>query len=71
MAGVAVAAIVGLAISLGAIFGAIYKVQSPTKLVVYYALIWLVVGAIVTLAVQGREPASKALSDLRSDGGTG
>jgi len=71
MAGVAVAAIVGLAISLGAIFGAIYKVPSPTKLVVYYALIWLVVGAIVTLAVQGREPASHALSDLRSDGGTG
>ena len=71
MAGVSVAAIVGLAISLGAIFGAIYKVPSPTKLVVYYALAWLVVGAIVTLAVQGREPASHALADLHSEGGAG
>ena len=69
--GVTIAAIVGLAISAGAIFGAVYKVPSPTKLVVYYALVWLVVGAIVTIAVQGREPASHALADLRSDGEAG
>jgi hypothetical protein len=69
--GVTIAAIVGLAISAGAIFGAIYKVPSPTKLVVYYALVWLVVGVVVTIAVQGREPASHALADLRSDGEAG
>ena len=71
MAAVTVAAMVGLAISVGAIFGAIYKVPSPTKLVVYYAFVWLVVGAVVTLVVKGREPASQALADLHSGGGTG
>lgn len=66
---VAVAAIVGAAISIGAVFGAIYKVPSPTDLVPLYALGWLIVGIVVTLAVKGREPASQVLGDLRSEGG--
>jgi amino acid transporter len=68
-AAVAVASLVGLAVAAGAIFGAIYKVPSPTKLVVYYALGWLILGVIVTLTAKGREPASQVLSDLSSQGG--
>jgi amino acid transporter len=66
MAGVVIAGILGLIISAGAIFGAIYKVPSPTNLVVYYAAVWLIVGVVVTLMVKGREPASQALGELRS-----
>lgn len=66
-AGLVVAAIAGLALSLGAIFGAIYKVPSPTKLAPYYCLAVFVIGLIVSFVAKGREPASQALSDLRSE----
>lgn len=66
---VVVAAAVGLAISGLAVFGGIYKVPAPTKLVVYYAGVWVVLGAIVTLMVKGREPAATVLADLSSKGG--
>jgi amino acid transporter len=66
MVGVVIAAILGFVISALAIFGAIYKVPSPTKLVVYYAAVWLLVGIVVTLLVKGRPPASEALGELRS-----
>ena len=68
-AGVIVASVIGIAISLGAIFGAVYKVPPPTKWVPVYALAWLILGIIVVLAVKGREPASSALGDLRSEEG--
>jgi amino acid transporter len=62
-----IAALVGLAISLGGIYGAVYEVPSPTNLVLWFAIGWLVVGIIVTLAVRGRAPARGVLSDLRSE----
>jgi amino acid transporter len=66
--GVWIAGLIGVAISVGAIYGAIYKVPAPTNLVPVYAAIWLVLGIVVTLAVRGREPASQVLEDLRSEG---
>jgi hypothetical protein len=63
------AVIVGFAISAGAVFGGIYKVPSPTKLVVWYAAGWLLLGVIVTALVRGRDPAATVLSDLRTEGG--
>jgi amino acid transporter len=68
-AGVVVAGIVGIAISLGAVYGAVYKVPPPTKWVPYYALGWLILGIIVELVTEGREPASTVLGDLRSERG--
>jgi amino acid transporter len=68
-AGVVIAAIVGIALTGGAIYGSFYKVQSPTLLAPWFALAWLAVGLLVTLAVKGRAPASETLADLRSDGG--
>ncbi|HEX9123300.1 MAG TPA: APC family permease [Actinomycetota bacterium] len=69
-AGLVIAAILGLAISVGAIFGAVYKVPAPTDLTVWYVLGWLVLGVVVVLLVKGREPASRVLGDLRSGEGT-
>jgi amino acid transporter len=68
MAGVYVASVVGIAISLGAVYGALYKVPPPTKLVPVYALAWLILGIIVVLTTKGRQPASSVLGDLRSEG---
>lgn len=68
MAGVYVASLVGLAIALGAVFGALYKVPSPANLVPVYAAVWLILGVIVVLTTKGREPASTVLGDLRSEG---
>ena len=67
--GLVVAAIVGLVLSGGAIYGSIYKVPSPTKLAPYYAIALFVIGLVITFAVRGREPASRALADLRSEAG--
>ena len=53
-AGLVLAAIVGLALSLGAIFGAIYKVPSPTKLAPYYCLAVFVIGLIVSFVAKGQ-----------------
>ncbi len=70
-AGVWIAGVIGLVLSLGAIFGAIYKVPSPTNLVWVYALVWLMLGIVMTFAVRGRVPASQKLEDLRSEAGAG
>jgi hypothetical protein len=51
-----------------AIFGSFYKVPSPTLLAPVYAFIWGAIGLVYMLIVQGREPASAALSDLRAQG---
>jgi amino acid transporter len=59
--------ILGVAITAAAIFGSFYKVTSPTLLAPWSAVIWGVLGFLYMLAVKGREPASEALEDLRSD----
>jgi hypothetical protein len=51
------------------IFGAFYKVTSPTLLAPWAALIWFVIGVVVMFGLmKGRAPASRTLADLRSDG---
>jgi amino acid transporter len=65
-AGVVVAGILGVAIAVGAIFGAIYKVTAPLDVIWMYAVAWFVLGAIVTAVVQGRAPARHVLGDLHS-----
>ncbi len=64
--GIAVASVLGIAITGAAIFGSFYKVPSPTILAPTYALAWAAVGLVYMLLVKGREPASDALADLRS-----
>jgi amino acid transporter len=66
--GIAVASVLGIAITGAAIFGSFYKVPSPTILAPIYALAWAAVGLVYMLFVKGREPASDALADLRSSG---
>ena len=63
-----IAIILGILITGAAIFGSFYKVPSPTILAPWYALIWGALGFLYMLVVKGREPASKALGDLRSEG---
>jgi hypothetical protein len=63
-AGVAIAAVIGIAVAAGAIFGAIYKVLPPFDRIWAWALAWAALGLLVTLAVRGREPAHEALADL-------
>src|SRR5262245_27656411 len=64
--GVVVAAIGGIAISIGAIVGSFYKVPSPLWLASLYALIWGGIGLVYMLLVKGRAPASDTLADLQS-----
>lgn len=66
--GVWIASVVAIALTAGAIYGAFYKVTSPIVLAAWYALGWLVIGAIVTTLMKGREPASRALADLSTSG---
>jgi hypothetical protein len=66
MAGVAIAGVLGVLVAAGAVFGAIYKVPSPTNLVPLYAVGWIVLGILVTAIAKGREPASQVLTDLSS-----
>lgn len=65
---VVLASIVGFLVAAGAVFGAIWKVPAPTNLVPYYAAGWLILGIIMVFLVEGREPASRALADLKSEG---
>jgi amino acid transporter len=62
--GVVIAGLLGLAVAVGAIFGAIYRVLAPFDIVWVWAVIWAALGLLVTLAVKGREPARRALADL-------
>jgi amino acid transporter len=64
--GVVVAALIGIAIAVGAVFGGIYKQPNPFDLVWRYVAAWLVLGVIVTAFVKGRERASQVLADLSS-----
>jgi amino acid transporter len=63
---VVVAAIIGIAVTVAAIFGSFYKVPSPTLLAPWAAVIWGVLGLLYMLVVKGRAPASETLEDLRS-----
>jgi amino acid transporter len=63
-----VASVLGLVITGAAIFGAFYKVTSPTLLAPIYALAWFFIGLLYMFFVKGREPASQALEDLHSEG---
>jgi amino acid transporter len=65
-AGLIVAALVGIAITAAAIFGSFYKVTSPTLLAPWSAVIWFAIGLVYMALVKGREPASDALTDLRT-----
>ena len=65
-AGLIVSALVGIAITAAAIFGSFYKVTSPTLLAPWSAVIWFAIGLVYMALVKGREPASDALSDLRT-----
>jgi amino acid transporter len=61
------AALVGIAITGGAIYGSFYKVTSPTITAPWYAIIWLAVGLVVAFAAKGRKPASMHLPDLAAN----
>jgi amino acid transporter len=61
------AALVGIAITGGAIYGSFYKVTSPTIVAPWCALIWLAVGLLVAFASKGRTQASMHLPDLAAN----
>jgi amino acid transporter len=62
--GVVIAAVLGIAVAAGAIFGAIYKQPAPFDRIWMWAAIWAGVGLLLNLAIRGREPAHHALADL-------
>ncbi|MGH2640677.1 MAG: APC family permease [Actinomycetota bacterium] len=62
--GVVLAAVVGIALTGGAIYGSFADVPRPTLLAPIYALIWAGVGLLYMLVFRGRRPARVALADL-------
>jgi amino acid transporter len=62
--GVVISGLLGIAVAVGAIFGAIYKVAPPFDRIWFWAAAWAGLGLLVTIAVKGREPARRALADL-------
>jgi amino acid transporter len=63
-AGLVISGILGIAVSAGAIFGAIYKVLPPFDRIWLWAALWAALGLLTTFALKGREPARRALADL-------
>ena len=63
-AGVVIAALIGLAVAVGAIYGSIYKVLPPFDRIWLWGVAWAALGLLVAIAVKGREPARLALPDL-------
>jgi amino acid transporter len=61
-----ISAILGIAITGGGIFGSFYKVTSPLLIAPWAAVVWLAVGLLLMAVVKGREPASRALPELRT-----
>jgi amino acid transporter len=61
---VMVSAVIGILITGGAIFGAFYKVTSPTILAPWFALGLLVLGFASTWVLRARRSAASALTDL-------
>jgi amino acid transporter len=64
--GLWIAAILGIAVTGGAIYGAFYQVKSPTLLAPIYALALFGIGLIASVVFRGREPARMALPELRT-----
>ena len=64
-----VAGVIGFVVAAGALFGAVYKVPAPANTILPVTVIVLVIGIVLNLASGGRESASQALADLRSEGG--
>jgi amino acid transporter len=64
----AIAAIVGVLITGGAIYGSFYKVTSPTVLAPELALAWFAIGIVIALVTRGRRPARERLGALRESG---
>jgi amino acid transporter len=64
---VIVSAVVGILITGGAIFGAFYKVTSPTIEAPWYAIALLAVGFASTYVLRARESASTQLADLQAE----
>jgi len=58
------AAVVGIAITGGAIYASFYKVSKPTIYAPWAALGVLVVGIVIAFATKGRTPAAMHLEDL-------
>jgi amino acid transporter len=67
-AGLAIAVVLGVAITGAGIFGSFYKVTSPTLLAPWAAVVWGALGLVYMAAVKGRAPASTVLADLHSEG---
>jgi amino acid transporter len=59
-----ISGLLGTAVAVGALFGAIYKVAPPFDRIWVWGVIWAALGLLVTLAVKGREPARQVLTDL-------
>jgi amino acid transporter len=59
-----IAGILGLAVSLGAIFGSVYKTTSPTNRIPLAVGIIAVIGIVLALTVRGRPMASKKVGQL-------
>ena len=55
-----IAAVIGILITGGAIFGAFYKVTSPTIEAPWYAIALLAIGFASTFVLRAREPASRS-----------
>jgi amino acid transporter len=62
--GVVLAAVVGIALTGGAIYASFADVPRPTLLAPIYALIWAGVGLLYMLIFRGRQPARVALPEL-------
>lgn len=69
--GVVITGLVGIAVAVGAVFGGVYKQPQPFDLVWKAVVVWAAVGVIVTFLARGREPASRALRELRSEATAG
>jgi amino acid transporter len=66
-AGVVIAGLIGIVISVAAVYGGIYKQPSPFNLVWEYVAVWAILGLIVAFTMKGRPQASSVLDELRSD----
>jgi amino acid transporter len=64
--GLWIAALLGIAVTGGAVYGAFYQVKSPTLLAPMYAAVLFVIGLIAALLFKGRQPARIALPELRT-----
>jgi amino acid transporter len=64
--GVWIAAVLGIAVTAGAVYGAFAQVKSPTLLAPIYALVLFGIGLVASLLFKGREPARIALPELRT-----